>query len=157
MSNNINVINSDIVDAGYDVYWEDVSPLTNGAVPKPVLVITGSYQEDSEEQKQLLKMLEACKLRAEQYNIIQIGSGQRAAWHKLQQQLDPKIVFLIGILPVNLGISASFKLNEPNNFSGCVWLPTLSIKELGEDKDAKAQLWNNGMKPVFIGNPLLTP
>ena len=154
MSNNINVINSNIVDAAYDVYWQDVADITNGHTPKPVLVISVDYEHNSPEDVQLHKMLEACKMEVGKYNLIKIGSDTRLAWHRLREQLDPKIIFLIGIIPVNLGISASFRLNEPNRFAGCIWLPTLGIAELEQNKEAKSQLWNNGMKPLFVDNPI---
>ena len=71
------------------------------------------------------------------------------------KNLARKIVFLIGIPAPQLGISALFHLNFPNNFDGCLWLPTLSINELAERDDVKKQLWVNGMKPVFMDKPLL--
>jgi hypothetical protein len=150
MSNNINVINSDIIDEAYDVYWKDASMLIKDATPKPVLIITGTHEKDGTEQKQLQKMLEACKLVNEQYNILQMENDQKIAWYQLRELLHPKIIFLIGIMPLQLGISASFKLNEPNNFNDKIWLPTLSINKLEQHADAKKQLWENGMKPVFV-------
>ena len=147
----MNIINSDIITSGNDDLCAGVSFLINDPVPKPVLVITNEYVSEGTEDMQLKKMLEtACKLTAGQYQVIGLAPGQKAAWYQLRELLNPKVIFLIGILPARLGISALFTINEPNNFNDRVWLPTLSVKELEQNQAAKTQLWNSGMKPIFI-------
>ena len=145
----MNIINSTIISPQYDVLWDDITPFTRHATPKPVLVLINTYATGSPEEAQVLKMMESSKLNPEQYNIIQIPAGQQVAWHKLRDQLDPKIVLLIGILPVQLGISSLFKLNVPNHFNDRIWLATLSLSELEKHLDVKKELWSNGMKPVL--------
>jgi len=150
----VNIIRSEVISNKYDVLWEDLSSITEGMQPKTVLILVSECEKDSVEDQQLLKMLGACKLTDEQYNIIRLQKDQQIAWHRLREKLEPKIVFLIGVMPVQLGISAFFKLNEPNNFGDCTWLPTLSIHELEQFAEVKKQLWISGMKPLFIDNPL---
>jgi len=151
MNEYINIIKSDIVLPQYDDLWDDVSPLLNGATPKPILVLVNKFAENSPEPAQLQKMLDGCKLTAAQYNVVQLANGQYAAWHQLRTALKPKIVFMIGILPAQLGISAMFQINMPNRFSDCIWLPTLSLPELNRiGDDVKKPLWNNGMHPIFV-------
>jgi len=145
----MNIIKSDLISAKYDALWQDIAPVIKDATPKPVLVLINNYAPGSPDEAQVLKMMESCKLGPEQYNIIQIGTDQQIAWHKLRDQLDPKIVLLIGILPVQLGISSLFKLNIPNHFNDRIWLATLSLSELEKYPDVKKQLWINGMKPVL--------
>jgi len=58
-------------------------------------------------------------------------------------------VILAGILPIQLGISAMFRLNEPNKYGDCIWIPTLALTELDKLPEMKKQLWNMGLKPVF--------
>ena len=145
----MNIIKSDLISSEYDVLWADISGVVKDATPRPVLILVNAYSSGSSEGPQLLKMLEACKLVPEQYNIIQINKDQQVAWHKLRDLLDPKIVFLIGILPSQLGISSLFRINAPNHFNDTVWLPTLSITELEQRPDVKKQLWVDGIKPVF--------
>jgi hypothetical protein len=149
MNEYVNIIKSDIVLPQYDELWDDVSPLLNGATPKPVLVLVNKFAENSQEAAQLQKMLDGCLLTAAQYNVVPLDEGQYAAWHQLRTALHPKIIFMIGILPAQLGISAMFQINMPNRFSDCIWLPTLSITELERQPNVKSQLWNNGMKPVL--------
>ncbi len=145
----MDIIKSDLVSSEYDVLWQDISQVVKDAIPKPILVLINAYSPGSPDETQVTKMLEGSKLKPEQYNIIQICTDQHVAWHKLRDQLDPKIVFLIGILPVQLGISSLFKLNAPNHFNDRIWLATLSLSELEKYPDVKKQLWLNGMKPVL--------
>jgi hypothetical protein len=146
----MNIIKSDIISAENDVFWNDISTAINDAEPRPVLVLVTSYEKGGVEETQLLKMIDACKLTPDQYTIVQLEQEQQIAWHQLAARLNPEIVFLIGIKPIQLGISALFCLNEPNRFNDKVWLPTLSIRELEQHKEVKKQLWVNGINPVFI-------
>src|SRR4051812_34819706 len=95
----VNIIKSGIVDAGYDELWKYPAYGAGEIAQKPVLIITNVSEPDSTEILQLQKMLEACKLQPQQYNIIRLADGQMAAWHHLREQVQPKIIFLIGILP----------------------------------------------------------
>ena len=151
----MNIIQSDLVSSEYDVFWDDISDVVNNTESRPVLILINTYEHGGAEEMQLLKMLEACKLSTGQYHIIQIEKDSKVAWHKLRETLDSKIVFLIGILPSQLGISSLFRINAPNHFNDRVWLPTLSLKELEERPDVKKQLWMEGMKPIF--SPSLPP
>ena len=149
----MNIIKSNLVSAAYDPLWDDVTDLVKDAAPKPVLILVHEHDNIAAEA-QLLKMLEACKLVPYQYNIVQLGKDRKAAWHKLQELLDPRIVFLVGVHPSQLGISSLFRLNAPNHFNDRVWLPTVSLSELEQRPDMKKQLWTEGMKPVFVDKPL---
>ena len=150
----MNIIKSDVVSPKFDVLWDNIADITAGLVPKDVLIIVKTFALESAEKGQLLKMLEACKLAAEQYNIIQLDNDKMVAWHQLRERLDPKIIFLIGILPSQLGISSLFRLNAPNRFNDRVWLATVSLSELEQNKALKQQLWTDGMKPVFVDAPI---
>ena len=148
------LIKTDIVGAQYDTFWDDISDIATGLQKKPILVIVNDFERNSVEEQQLQKMLGACKLADAQYNIVKIGNEQAAAWHKLNDQLNPAIVFLIGVSPAQLGISAVFQLNRPNHFADKIWLATLSLKELDSNADLKKDLWLGGMKPLFVDKPL---
>ncbi len=145
----MNIIKTDLVSPDFDILWDDITEITGGLVQKDVLIIVNTFAPESTEKAQLIKMLEASKLVPEQYNIIQLGGDTRVAWHQLRERLGPKIIFLIGIRPSQLGISSLFQLNAPNRFNDCVWLPTVSLSELEKNPEAKKQLWNDGMKVVF--------
>ncbi len=146
----MNIINSDMVSPVYDVFWDEVSSVVKDAGPRNILILVNTFAPGGNEELQLRKMLDACKLPPEEYNIIQLESGRQVAWHQLRERLDPKVVFLIGILPAQLGISSLFMLNAPNRFNDRIWLATLSLAELEQNAEAKKQLWVNGMKPIFV-------
>jgi hypothetical protein len=144
----MHLINSKIVGTEHDIYWEDISTIINDMPPKPVLVL--AVIQNSGEQEQLIKMLEACKLTPDQYTIIFLAHQQNVAWHQLRHRLNPYIVFLIGVLPVQLGVSALFKLSEPNHFNDTIWLPAPPFSDIAQHEPVKRHLWSAGMKPIFI-------
>ncbi len=146
----MNIIKSDIVSPEYDVLWDDIGALVQGASPRDILILVNTFAPGGTEEPQLLKMLEACKLTPAQYNIIQLDNNKVVAWHQLRERLDPRIIFLIGILPAQLGISSLFVLNAPNRFNDRIWLPTISLAGLEQNPDAKKHLWTNGMRPIFV-------
>jgi hypothetical protein len=146
----MNIIKSEIIETKYDIFWDDAAELIGYCTPKSVLVIVCNIDSDDQDDAQLRKMLEAGRLQPGQYNIIKLLANEQVAWHKLRERLKPKVVFLLGIMPAQLGISSAFRLHEPNNFGDCIWLPALSIAELGQNPSAKSQLWSMGMKPIFV-------
>ena len=146
----MNIIKSDVINSNYDIYWNEVTSFVNNVEAKPVLIITDGCADGSDDDVQLRKMLVACKLTPDQYNIIRLNEGERVAWHKLREPLNPGFIFLVGVLPSRLGISSLFRLNEPNHFNDRLWLPTLPIRDLEMSLDIKKQLWSNGIKPMFV-------
>jgi hypothetical protein len=66
------IFNTTIVHNTFDRNWEAIDhyPL----IPKDTLVLSTEYLPNSAEEQQLIKMLTACKLTAEQYQIVQISS-----------------------------------------------------------------------------------
>ncbi|GAA4461386.1 hypothetical protein GCM10023093_05950 [Nemorincola caseinilytica] len=147
----MNLISSDIVTTEYDVFWQDISSFVKEDMgPAPVLVITGPLASGSTDEVQLRKMLDACKLQPGQYNIVGIAEGAKAAWHQFRHRLSPRVVLLLGIDPGRLGISALFRLCEPNRFDGAIWLPAPAIAAMEREPEVKKQLWLSAMKPVLV-------
>jgi hypothetical protein len=145
------IIKTDIVNESWNVFWQGVEDSVNGLEPKDTLVLSIAYLPGSTEETLLQKMLQACKLEPGQYNTMLLQPEQQIAWHQLRDKLSPKKVFLVGILPVHLGISAFFRLNEPNHFNDCIFIPTISLNELEKQPEMRKQLWENGLKPAFLG------
>ncbi len=145
----MNIIKTDVVDAKFNPLWNDLPAAIAGLGTKPVLVVANEAAPGSAEFQQQQKMIDACHLTDDKYNLIRLKPGELLSWSKLRDALQPKIVFLIGILPAQLGVSALFVLNNPNNFDNSIWLPTLTTGELEQHKELKQQLWNNGMMPLL--------
>jgi hypothetical protein len=156
MTNNPDIINSKIVGAEWDVFWQETDAETTGAGTKEVLVLSLPFADGSTEAVQLTKILQACKLQTEGYAIIKLAAEKQLPWHKLREAFQPKAVLLFGIMPQQLGISAMFRLFTPNRFNDCVWVASPALAELEQQPEAKKQLWQLGLKPVFedktIGN-----
>jgi DNA polymerase III psi subunit len=146
MSGIPDIIDSKIVTQQVDEFWHKETPKKKNA-DAAVLVVSSVYSEN--DAAQLQKILLACSLNADQYNILQLKEGEQIAWHKLKQQFEPAVVLLFGIAPVQLGISALFQLYGVNNFDGCIWVPSASLQELEKQPEAKKQLWQQALKPLF--------
>ncbi len=141
------IIQSDIVTDKQDVYWQALPD----AIPVQAvqaIIITTPLASGSNEEAQLHKIIQACKLAENEYYIYTLE--QPTAWHQLRDRLQPKVVLLFGVLPQQLGISAMFGIYHPNRFDGCIWIPSVSIAEMEKHPDTKKQLWVDALKPVFI-------
>lgn len=146
----MNIITTKIITSQNDTVWNRLPEVINNMTPKPVLVLTNVMEQDSDEHKILMKMLDGSKLVPDQYNHVQIADADEISWSQLHHHLNPFVVFLLGVLPSKLGVAALFKINEPNNYDGTIWLPTIRITDVIRDESFKSHLWNNGMKPLFL-------
>src|SRR6185436_18609162 len=97
MSELPDIIDSKIVTQEANAFWLAEAPGKINAVAT-VLIISSVYSEN--EALQLQKILQACTLTNDQYNIIQLEAGDVLAWHKLKHQFEPTVVLLFGILPI---------------------------------------------------------
>ncbi len=142
------IINTEIIDTETDVFWYNNSVSHETIATKNVLILTKKIG-NQQEQEQLDKILSACKLSADIYNIVQLDESEKRAWHQLKEAAHPSVVILFGVHPSTLGISALFRLNWLNNFDSVSWVPTLSLAELEQQPQAKKDLWTNALKPLF--------
>jgi hypothetical protein len=108
------------------------------------------FAQGSAEEIQLKKMLQACQLQEEDYNIIQFNEDIKLAWHLLRDTLKIKTIILLGVSPDQLGVSAQFMPHQVSRFNGCVWIVTGSLEQLMQHQDIKGHVWSYGLKPVFI-------
>ena len=147
----MDIINTEIIRSTQDVFWDAVPQLL-GLGAKPVLIISTPFVTGDAESEQLKGILTSgCQLNDSQYNIMHLAEGEHVAWHKLRDELQPKIVLLFNVMPAQLGISSLFRLNEINRFADGYWIPSLSLNQIIADKALKASLWNNALKPLFVG------
>lgn len=143
------IINAQIISNEYDVFWskpEDVLQLS----PRSVLVASLPFSQGSAEAIQLKKILEACKLKEDDYNILQFNNDTQIAWHLLRDQLKIKSIILLGINPQQLGISAQLMPHQLSRFNNCNWVVTESLDILQQRPEIKTHLWNYGLKPAFV-------
>lgn len=142
------IINTEIIDTETDVFWYNNSASHETISTKNVLILTRKIG-NAQEQEQLDKILSACKLNIDLYNIVHLDADEKTAWHQLKETAHPTVVIMFGVHPSSLGISALFRLNGLNNFDGATWIPTLSLAELEQQPQAKKDLWTNALKPLF--------
>ncbi|HYD20338.1 MAG TPA: hypothetical protein VEB40_02595 [Flavipsychrobacter sp.] len=143
------IIHTEIIDTETDIFWHNDATSYENISPKNVLILTQKFDEQSTEHLQLSKILDACKLNSDTYNLLQFAEHEKKAWHQLKTAAQPAMVILFGIHPADLGISALFRLNRPNSFDGITWIPALSLQELEQQPQAKKDLWGNALKPLF--------
>jgi hypothetical protein len=142
------IINSDIIKTSEDTFWNELPDGVTAGAEIQLLVISKPITAGGTEEVQLQKMMQACGLDAKQYYHLQVA--EPIAWHKLRDTLKPTAILLLGIHPKELGISALFHLYAPNNFDGCIWIPSIALNELEQQPEAKKQLWLHGLKPIFV-------
>lgn len=143
------IINSQIINADYDIFW--LAPEQITTLPqRDVLVASTPFVRESPEEIQLLKMLQACQLKESDYNIIQFGDADKIAWHVLRDHLHLKSIILLGILPAQLGVSAQLMPHQLSRFNNCNWIVTDNLETLLQRQEIKTHLWNYGLKPAFV-------
>ena len=146
----MNIITTNIIPANNDATWNPLPDTISNLPPKPVLVITNDMEIGGEEYTILMKMLNGCKLLPEQFNHIQVANEDQISWPQLHYKLNPFIVLILGVLPSRLGVSALFKINEPNHYDGTIWLPTIRVSDVVREDSFKKFLWQKGMWPLLV-------
>lgn len=142
------IINSQIISSIWDVFWTSTSSEAERFSPRNVLVIATPFTAGSAEETQLKKMLQACNLKEDDFNVLQFDT--EIAWHLLRDKLQVKTIILLGILPAQLGVSVQLMPHQVSRFNGANWILTGTLQELMQHPDIKSHVWNYGLKPVFI-------
>lgn len=142
------ILNTPVVDAVFDAFWNSAKATV--LLPKDTLVISVPFGAGSAEEIQLLKMLGACKLTSEQYQIIQIEGDDLISWHQLREYSKASKVLLLGVLPAQLGINAMMIPHEVNNFDSAQWMPTFSLDQIATNDALKKHLWVNVFQKVYF-------
>lgn len=148
MTENPDIIQSKIIGKQWDALWQLNNH--NELSQKKVLVISQHYSAGSTEEIQLQKMLQACNLTTDDYQVVLLEENEMIAWHLLREKCAPKVIITLGITPMQLGISAMFHLHSINSFNDCYFIPAVSAGQMEKQPEAKKQLWLNALKPLFI-------
>lgn len=146
----MNIINTPVIPSDNDAFWEADERIMKDLSPNSVLVITSPISSNSEEENLLKKILEACKLNTQDYNLIQLNEKQKISWHLLRDKLEVKTIILFGIELSQLGVNVQLMPHQTNRFNNCNWIPTASLDFIIKQPEIKAHLWNYGLKPVFV-------
>jgi hypothetical protein len=146
----INIIKSDIIGETINDFWKNDYDFSRYDSHKPVLVISLVYEKGSVEENAILKIVQACKLSDDSYQIMQLHSEDKLLWATIKERINAQAVILLGVHPQQLGISALFSLNDINHYASCVFIPALWVTQMEQEPELKRQLWTQALKPYFI-------
>ncbi|MFA6058870.1 MAG: hypothetical protein WC756_11780 [Taibaiella sp.] len=141
----------------YDVLFNNNKLIKTRTVPEKniseelltirTLVLIIAPTNEMEEYVQLEKMLTACKLTKEDYKV----ELQAEDWNYYRTFENIKEVLLFGISEKELNISVQLIGNHINKFDNRVFIKSLSIAQLANSQQDKNSLWQNALKPHFVG------
>lgn len=142
------IFTTPVVNAATDYLWDDTAIAL--LPPKETLVVSINFLPNSQEETLLLKMLGACNLQPEHYNLLLVNAGQYCSWQLLRNFTKPKNVLLFGIAPLQMGVSALMIPHQLNNFNGSVWMPTFALEQINTNEALKKHLWLNALKKLYF-------
>lgn len=146
----INIIKSNIIGEPINDFWKNTYDFSQYQPNKPVLIISLAFEKGSAEESAILKILQACKLTEDKYQILQLQADELLLWAHIQAHINANAILLIGVHPQQLGISALFQLNDINHYAACVFIPALWVTQMEQEPELKRQLWTQALKPFFI-------
>lgn len=112
------------------------------------LILISASKNETEELVQLGKILSACKLQQHEYKISYLTND----WIFYRTNEDIKEVLLFGISEKELNLSIQIPVNQVIKFDERIWVKTISISEMTNNQQIKNDLWQNALKPYFIGS-----
>lgn len=137
-----------LVHPSVDLFWDERSLPEIGNCD--TLIISTPFASGSEEEQQLNRMMAACKLTPDQYQVVQVHSGDAIAWYQLKAKTMAQKVLLLGVSPAQLGINALMTLHEINHFNGAQWMVTATLPEIAANPQLKQHIWVNMLKKVYF-------
>ena len=143
------IINTSVITDQYDVFWDAESIKRKALKAKPVLIITHTGLKE-EERELINKIVIACKLSDQEYNLLSLDVEERFAWHLLRDELKVSTLISFGVDLAQLGVTVQLMAHQTNRFDGCNWIPTATPAQMIAQPEIKTHLWNYGLKPVFI-------
>lgn len=108
-------------------------------------IIFSSLQLSATENDQLQKILQSCHL--DDTNSLLLDTS--CSWSSLRDYLNIRQVLLFGISESAIQINVVLPYHSVTQFDGRKWIKTYSIQELGGNIEAKKQLWQQALKPLF--------
>lgn len=111
------------------------------------LVLISPPVNKTDENQQLGKILSACKLQNNDYMISSLTKD----WSFYRNSDSIKEVILFGVDENDLNISIQLKENQLVKFDNRIWIKTVSIHEMMKNQAIKNTLWQQALKPHFVG------
>ncbi|MGB4844958.1 MAG: hypothetical protein WBP16_10865 [Ferruginibacter sp.] len=137
------------------------NPQTNTAKPaaisflgdnlKNIAILISSTEAiylPDEELNFLLGILTACKLSMADVALINIEKNPALSFKDVTEQFKSEKVFLFGLEPGSLGLPLEFPHYQIQHFNNQVYLSSVTLSDLQQDKAEKMKLWNC-LKKIF--------
>lgn len=121
--------------------------ISEGLLTFRALIIKASSINEVEDLAQLEKILAACNLRNTDYKIYSLTND----WSYFRNAESIKEVLLFGISEQDLNLNIQMPFNQPVKFDNRVWIKTVSITDVMQSREIKNNLWQNALKPHFVG------
>jgi len=121
--------------------------ISEGLLTFRTLVIISPFVNETEESAQLAKMLAACKLQNKDYTIYTLTND----WSYFRNTESIKEVLLFGVTEKDLNLNIQMPFNQVIKFDDRAWIKSSSIAEMMKSQEIKNNLWQNALKPHFIG------
>ena len=135
---------NEIVSGQLPTIYNGVENITESV---KILVLVAPFLDEVAEHGQLNKILAACKLPEGSFVIIK----ENVAWTSLRPFDQIGTVLLFGVTEHHLGISITLPENQISNFDGRNWVKTQPLSRLLHDGASKNALWQQALKPLFVG------
>ena len=97
----------------------------------------------------LLGILSACKLSMADIALINLSKNSALSYKDIAAQLLAEKIFLFGVKPDALGLPLQFPHYQVQQYNNQVYLSSISLTELQNDKEEKMKLWNC-LKNIFL-------
>jgi hypothetical protein len=97
----------------------------------------------------LLGILSACKFSMEDTALINISKNPLMSYNKVAEQLRSEKIFLFGVDPEKLGLPLQFPHYQIQHFNNQLYLSSVSLTVLQNNKEEKLKLWNC-LKKIFL-------
>lgn len=96
----------------------------------------------------LLGILTACKLSMADVSIINLAKNQQCTYKEISNILKSEIVLLFGLHPDAISLPLQIPHYQVQKFNNQVFLSSVSLIQLQNDKTEKLKLWNC-LKKIF--------
>lgn len=110
-------------------------------------VFTLSTDFDQERQLFLDKMLGACQVQPTAYKVLTLHHPDRLFTALIEQESETNLLFGLSLQSEIFSIQRP--VNKPFRFRGRKYLMCRPLAELLHDTTAKADLWTQGLKPLY--------
>ncbi|KAA5532522.1 hypothetical protein F0919_17210 [Taibaiella lutea] len=121
--------------------------ISEGLLTFRTLVIISPFINETEESAQLEKILAACKLQSNDYNVSVLTND----WSYFRNAASIKEILLFGVSEKDLNLNILMPFNQVIRFDNRVWIKSSSIAEMMKSQEIKNNLWQNALKPHFLG------